>query len=146
LGTLGYQAISKDVYPLFKADNEMYLATQLKNVGRFEPAYKLLQLADRDDRYKGLTRWYSLQMLVLSERYPETLKLFDSSAHEGLGMDAYYWKGRAHQLLNQPQEALAAYDQMVHYYTPDNDMRKRAESHIHELRDGASAPASPAAR
>lgn len=133
LAIAGGLEIGLNAWPLFQAYHEQYLASQAMDRGDFASADQLYHDALRDNRFKGTVLTQAIISCWRSRRFQEMVDLYDTYATQGAGMDALTMKGDALAELGRKDEALKAYNQVIHYYSPDHPNYQRAASQIQRL-------------
>jgi O-antigen ligase len=138
-GTLGAVVIggiivSQVAWPEYRAHNLEYQAIRQAKQRDLKGALALFQEADQQMRFRGRIRWHELRLLVVLGKNRQALELFQASQKEGLGIDCYYWEGRALEGLYKPKQALAAYSKMTDFYAEDSALYRSALQRQSEVR------------
>lgn len=138
---IGTQTYLKYTWPSYVGQEYAYVGIKLADEKMFNQAEKVFAVATRLVRFKG---WYGLFLVrsyVEDHRYQEALMQYQAERRDGLGMEAEYWRGLALACLGRPQEALGAYEKVLHYYDKDNVYFGKAQEGVRLLqKDVALSP------
>jgi tetratricopeptide (TPR) repeat protein len=136
----GYRSYDREALPLLMSNRYELLGTELLNNRELPSAEKILRIADKEYRFKGMERAKLLQVLLVNRQYNEVLKLFSDSGREGLGPDTIYWKARALQLTGHLPEARAIYVELLQQYPKGTHNHQLAASWVMTIDAAASSP------
>jgi O-antigen ligase len=131
---IGGIIVSQVAWPEYRAHSLEYQAIRQAKQRDLKGALALYQEADKQMRFRGRIRWHELRLLVALGKNRQALELFHSSQKEGLGIDCFYWEGRALEGLYKPKQALAAYSKMTAFYAEDSALYRSAFQRQSEVR------------
>lgn len=138
IALLSYAVVAYDAIPLNRAYEEQYQAGQMKDRAQYDGADALFRESLQDNRFKGTVLTQALLMLWAAHRYEDMVALYDTYEKQGAGMDALTMKGDALTELGKRDEAIAAYNRVIHYYSADHPNYQRAKNQL--VRLGAAKP------
>jgi hypothetical protein len=130
---LGAACFHFGVGPLYQSSLDQQRAAKAADAGKYAEAAALYRKAQQANRFKASIITQELLALYHEKRYQEMVDLFDQNQREGLGMDAVTIKADGLAELGRKDEAIALYDHVMHYYSPDHPNYRRAASQIGHL-------------